>query len=692
MISYNEKHFLKDGKPWFPIMGEYEYSRTEKSEWERGIAKMKALGVNTVQCYSIWLHHEELKGHFNFRGNNNLRAFVRLVKEAGMKMCLRVGPWVHAELRAGGFPDWIFEEDYTPRTNDPRYLSDVRTYFTELYKQCEGYLDKDGGPIFAIQVENELKAGSEAARIDTENYINNLIGMLREIGFDVPVFIATAWGNAITGDALPAWGEYAAAPWEQHADPLPANEAYLIGSNPNAVAVGEYDARPLDVGANSGAKTNVPYITIEQGTGNQPTFLRRPIISPEDNGAMALTALAQGVRCLGYYVFHGGINTVGALSTTEEYRALEYISRGGYFCDLAERNYDFQAPVSMYNRISGAGFEIKLWNSLASEFSDIFCKGEVTIPDGVAKDSEDLISPRYSIVRSGESGFLFYNNYVRKRTVPDKTLSGYVFETENGTITLPELKIASGDYFACPINLKYGENTLKYACATPLCILNGDTIVLFSQDGECTYESDGKVIALTKEEARKSSKISWCGKEYLVICDGEIYTLDGELLVESTDAPVLKIYPNPNSIEGYDFMGYEGDFAIYEREESDFASVGIRCTPKNRSSEWAEYDVDIAYGKKKPYDAFLMIDFAANLAEIYVDGEKLNDMLYTGETFEVSLRYYAFPKTVTVRLYPLGENDEVYLEKKPEYKDGCAMELIDVSIESISCKKLEIVN
>ena len=86
MIGYNEMHFTENGKVWFPIMGEYEFSRTEKGEWEKGIAKMKALGINTVQTYVIWLHHEEIKGHFNFRGNNNLRAFIRLVKEGKAKV------------------------------------------------------------------------------------------------------------------------------------------------------------------------------------------------------------------------------------------------------------------------------------------------------------------------------------------------------------------------------------------------------------------------------------------------------------------------------------------------------------------------------------------------------------------------------------------------------------------------------
>ena len=40
-----EKHFTNDGKVRFAIMGEYEFSRTERAEREKGIAKMKSLGI-----------------------------------------------------------------------------------------------------------------------------------------------------------------------------------------------------------------------------------------------------------------------------------------------------------------------------------------------------------------------------------------------------------------------------------------------------------------------------------------------------------------------------------------------------------------------------------------------------------------------------------------------------------------------
>ena len=32
-ITYDELGFYEDGKPWFPIMGEYQYSRGDR-RWE----------------------------------------------------------------------------------------------------------------------------------------------------------------------------------------------------------------------------------------------------------------------------------------------------------------------------------------------------------------------------------------------------------------------------------------------------------------------------------------------------------------------------------------------------------------------------------------------------------------------------------------------------------------------------------
>lgn len=693
MIGYNEKHFTDNGKVWFPIMGEYEFSRTEKAEWEKGIAKMKALGINTVQTYVIWLHHEEIKGHFNFRGNNNLRAFIRLIKEAGMQMCLRVGPWVHAELRGGGFPDWVYESGYEPRKNDERYFADVERYFKEIYRQCKGYFASEGGPIFSIQVENEYRRYLAGSSEESNKHINTLIKMLSDIGFDVPVYIGTAWGNSVTGDALPTWGEYAAQPWEQHAYELPANNEYLIGANPNEVPVGEYKERPQAIGKNELVKTNVPYLTIEQGSGNQPTKLRRPIVTGEDNAAMLFCRLAQGLVGIGYYVFHGGINPVGVLSTTQEYRDEEYMNtRYGYFCNLAERNYDFQAAVSMYNRITENGRELKIWNTFANEFKEILCRADVILSEKNATDAEDLTSSRYSVRKHGDSGFLFYNNYVRHRKMPGKQISGFVFEGENESIKLPDISVASGDYIAIPFGIGFGNNVLKYATATPLCTLNGDSIVLFNLEGKAKYEaSGGRVIVISNADAKNSFKIKVSGKEYLLITEGEVYPERNKLRFEYAKIPTLKIYPRPEAICGFEFVGTDGEFAVFEAED-ERKSVGVSYFEAERTADYTDYTVKIAYGEDIPYETYLGLDFEGDLAEIYIDGEKVNDMFYTGVPFEVSMRYHGFPREITVRVYPLEEDREIYLERAPEYKNGVACSLRVISIESVESEVLEVKN
>lgn len=691
MIGYNEKFFENNRKAWIPIMGEYEFSRTERGEWEKGIAKMKALGINTVQTYVIWLHHEEIKGHFDFRGNKNLRAFIRLVKEAGMKMCLRIGPWVHAELRHGGFPDWIYEQGYKPRTNDERYLADVRRYFEEIYKQCEGYFQSNGGPVFAIQVENEFRRHTAGTREEGEKHINLLIKMMKDIGFDVPVYFATAWGNAVTGDTMPTWGEYAAQPWEQHADELPANEAYLIGTNPNEVPVGEYKERPAALGDNEFVKTNVPYMTVEQGSGNQPTKLRRPIVTGEDNGAMVFCRLAQGLVGIGYYVFHGGINPVGALTTTQEYRSEEYMGiRDGVFCDLAERNYDFQGAVSMYNRITENGRELKIWNSFATEFTDILCGAEISLGEGNATDADDLASPRYSVLSNGKSGFIFYNNYVRRRKMPCRKIEGMEFVSDGERIALPTTTLDSGEYMAYPFNLPFGNSVLKYATATPLCRLNGDTLVLFNREGKAEYDviGDGNVIVISKKDAKNAFKLKLSEKEYLVITDGEIYSDAGSFIFEYSKKPVVKIYPEPDFLDGFVFKDDAGEFAIFEASD-ERSSVGVSYRETERTEEYVDYTVKVAYGRKKPEDVYLGLDFDGDLAEIYIDGEKVNDMYYTGVPFEVSMRYHGFPSEITLRLYPLSEGAEVYLEKQPKYENGTACSLKGISVETVGCLSIE---
>ena len=65
VFSANQRFLTLDGKPWFPLMGEYHFSRSPAAEWEREILKMKAGGLTVISTYVFWIHHEETEGVFD---------------------------------------------------------------------------------------------------------------------------------------------------------------------------------------------------------------------------------------------------------------------------------------------------------------------------------------------------------------------------------------------------------------------------------------------------------------------------------------------------------------------------------------------------------------------------------------------------------------------------------------------------
>ena len=182
-LLYNRKRIL-------PVMGEFHYSRWEDDTWEEELRKMKTGGINIVATYLFWIHHEEKENEWNFSGRRDIRRFVQLCRKVGLQVFLRIGPWVHAEVRNGGFPDWVQRaKDYEPRTNDEGYLKAVEKYFNQLGKQLEGLMFKDGGPVIGVQLENEYGhvGGPKDPKIRYA-HMKVLYALARKAGFLVPLY------------------------------------------------------------------------------------------------------------------------------------------------------------------------------------------------------------------------------------------------------------------------------------------------------------------------------------------------------------------------------------------------------------------------------------------------------------------------------------------------------------------------
>ncbi|MBS1849363.1 MAG: beta-galactosidase [Acidobacteria bacterium] len=473
VISVNSRYFLKDGKPWLPVMGELHFSRYPERYWEEQILKMKAGGIQIVSTYLFWIHHEEVEGEFDWTGRRDLRKFVELCARHGLLVYPRLGPWSHGEVRNGGLPDWVLKKGPT-RENDPTYLSYVRRYYNQIGQQVKGLLWKDGGPIIGVQLENEYsKRGpnSGAAHIAT------LKTMAREAGFDVPLYTVTGWDNATypAEQVIPVFGGYPAEFWTWNLDdgsPDPEG-VYLFHVMPTSGESGimqgvtEKNKDEIDL-------WHYPRATAELGGGMQVAYHRRPLILPQDIAPMALVQLGAGVNLLGYYMFQGGTNPDGKLSTMQESQETDYPS------DLPVKSYDFQAPLREFGQMNGSFRPLKVIHQFVQDFGGDMAPMAATAPDLQPKDVLDESIPRVVARTQGERGFLFFNNYRRNDPLPEHKSVQIALQLPAETMLVPQrpFDLPAQSHFFWPVNMDLQGALLKYATAQPLTKL---------EDGKTTY-------------------------------------------------------------------------------------------------------------------------------------------------------------------------------------------------------------
>ncbi|HEY1646733.1 MAG TPA: beta-galactosidase [Terracidiphilus sp.] len=472
-LGVNSRYLTRDGKPWLPIMGEFHFSRYPRAQWEDEILKMKAAGVNVVATYVIWIHHEEIEGQFDWTGQRDLRAFVELCARHGMYVEPRIGPWDHAEARNGGLPDWVVKQGHT-RENDPVYLESVRSWYGQVGEQLKGLLWKDGGPIIGIQLENEYSKRGPGAG---EAHILELKKIAIESGLDVPFYFVTGWDNAVVprGAVIPVYGGgYPDAPWDGSTRKLPPPEVYAFRfhtrANANANAGGEVEQGPPVAAADS-----VPYLTAEIGGGIEDTYHRRPVIRPDDIAAMFPVMLGSGVNLYGTYMFQGGENPDGKLTTLQESQET------GYPNDLPIKSYDFQAPLGEFGQERASFRKLKVFEYFVNDFGADLAPMMVHAPDEVPKSPDDLSVPRAAVRSQGDAGFIFFNSHVRNYAMPARPAAQFFIRLPAaagkacGTLAVPRrpVDLPSGAYFIWPFNLRVDGITIRYSTAQVFTRLQG---------------------------------------------------------------------------------------------------------------------------------------------------------------------------------------------------------------------------
>ncbi|MEW2516982.1 glycoside hydrolase family 35 protein [Actinacidiphila alni] len=183
-LAVTSDGFSLDGEPFRIISGALHYFRVHPAHWQDRLRKARTMGLNTVDTYIPWNLHEPVPGELRTDGGLDLLRFLDLAAETGLRVLLRPGPYICAEWEGGGLPSWLLAEPgIRLRTTDPRYLAAVGAYFERLLPLLIPYLATRGGPVIAVQVENEYGAyGADRA------YLDHLTGLLRRHHVDVPLF------------------------------------------------------------------------------------------------------------------------------------------------------------------------------------------------------------------------------------------------------------------------------------------------------------------------------------------------------------------------------------------------------------------------------------------------------------------------------------------------------------------------
>ena len=468
-IRINNLYLEEGGIPQLPVMGEIHYNRMDSRYWRDALLKMKASGIDIVATYCIWSLHEEFEGELSWEGHLNLRRFIELCKELDMKVHLRFGPYCNAEIKNGGLPDWIVNnKNLVTRSNDPLYLEYTRRWYQAVYDQVKGLLWKDGGPVMALQLENEyVRPGMIVS------HLLNLKKMAVEIGFDVPLYSMTHWMDSEypKGEIVPYAGFYIEAPWTASGkDEIPTSNFEFFTYNRLSDNIGT-DIIKLegDVESLSGENNDSPFFTCEIGVGTTAFYQRRAVVPEEMAGENINLRLGCGANMMGYYMYTGGTNPVGKIST--------YQSSGPRI------SYDYQAPIREFGTLGTVMQETKKYNYFMNDFGTALAPAVAYLPT----TNQDRDNLQWAVRLNGNTGYLFCSNYLYKHSRKDYKNVQFSIKLKDETIRIPRQKVTvkNGTYFLWPFNQELSNVLLKYSTTQPVCSLkegNNHTYFFFEDD------------------------------------------------------------------------------------------------------------------------------------------------------------------------------------------------------------------
>ncbi len=297
--------FFIDGKATQIISGAMHYFRIHPGLWRDRLLKAKQCGLNCVETYMCWNLHEPVEGRFDFSGILDFEEFIRQAAEIGLMVMVRPGPYICAEWDNGGFPAWLMNKERIRfRCMNDVYITALTNYLNVILPKLVQLQSTKGGPIIAMQVENEY--GSYG---NDHEYIDYIKQCYRDNGIEIPLY---------TSDGP---------------------EDYLIngGTRPDMLMTLNFGSAPLERFANGRRqRPQGPDFCMEFWNGWFDRWGGEHHGRSTEEVKKDLDDLLSNGGSINFYMFHGGTNFAF-------YNGANFVD-GDLWPDVT--SYDYDAPLS----------------------------------------------------------------------------------------------------------------------------------------------------------------------------------------------------------------------------------------------------------------------------------------------------------------------------------------------------------
>ena len=198
-------HFALDGKPFQVVSGELHYARIPPEYWHARLKMARAMGLNTIATYVFWNVHEPSPGVYDFSGQYDLAAFIKAAQEEGLYVLLRAGPYSCAEWEFGGFPAWLLKDPRMRtalRSNDDAFMVPAERWIKRLAQETAPLLIANGGPILAVQVENEYGNFGPSPGDQPHAYMEHMLKIFQSTGYKDALLYTVDPSKALANGSL----------------------------------------------------------------------------------------------------------------------------------------------------------------------------------------------------------------------------------------------------------------------------------------------------------------------------------------------------------------------------------------------------------------------------------------------------------------------------------------------------------